>query len=326
MWCRTVGVMVIITLSMLAAPLAAEAQPVGKVYRIGYLTDGTGAQQEYFLQGLQDLGYIEDQNLVIERRFAHHDPARLPALAAELTRLQLDVIVVGGTAAALAAKQTTATIPIVMCNSGDPVGVGLVASLARPGGNVTGLSVMSPDIITKQLDLLKEAVPALSRVGVLFHPDSSTSSRTAREIEAAAPQQSLHARLVQARHPDEFEGVFTVLAREHADGLLIINAAVFANHSTRLAELALRRHRLPTIFQERRSAAAGGLMAYGPSFAALLRRAATYVDKILKGAKPGDLPVEQPMKFELVINLKTAQALGLTIPPILLFQADEVIR
>ena len=320
-----------LTGSLLAAPLAAEAQQTGKVYRIGYLSASSSTTGrtviEAFRQGLRELGWVEGQNIVIDYRFAEGQYDRLPALAAELVRLKADVIVVSPTQPAVAAKNATGTIPIVMIGAGaDPVGQGLVASLARPGGNVTGLSYgVGQEIFGKQLALLKEAVPKVRRVAVLWNPAVSAIVAAIGEVKVAARSLGMQLQVLEARGPNDFDGAFAAMVKERAGALLVLVDPMFSFHRTRLADLAVK-SRLPAVYTNRQPVEAGGLMSYGPSFSDLWRRAAGYVDKILKGAKPADLPVEQPTKFELVINLKTAKALGLTIPPSLLVRADEVIQ
>ena len=319
--------------SLLAAPLAAEAQQQArKVVRIGYLGDEpvttpiVAPVWGAFIEGLRELGWVEGQNVTIEPRFSEGKMERLPDLAAELVRLKVDVIVAAGSQPPVAAKQATGTIPIVITNMGDPVGTGLVSSLARPGGNVTGLSLLTPELIGKQLELLKEIVPGLSRVAVLRNPTSPIHPLSLREAEVAARSLGVQLQVLDARGPDEFEMAFGAMSRERAGALNVLGDGMFFLHRTRIAVLAAK-HRLPAIFAQRQHADAGGLMAHGSSLRDNFRRAATYVDKILKGAKPADLPVEQPTKFELVINLKTATALGLTIPPsLLLLRADELIQ
>jgi putative ABC transport system substrate-binding protein len=322
---------VIVTMGVLAAPLAVEAQPASKVYRIGLLSTmppDTSATRlwEAFRQGLRELGYIEGWNLVIEQRYPSGGSGdQLPNLAAELVRLKVDVIVAGGSLTPHAAKRATTTIPIVMGNHGDPVGSGLVTSLARPGGTVTGLSLLSTELAGKQLELLREAVSGVARVTVLWNPTSQTHARMLGEAEAAARALGLRFHRLPARGPEEYEGAFLAMRRERADAVLVLGDPIFWYHRTRLAALAAKQ-RLPAMFGQREHAEAGGLISYGANLRDNYRRAATYVDKILKGAKPADLPVEQPTKFELVINLKTAKALGLTIPPSLLLRADEIIE
>jgi len=332
MWRRTVGCIVALVLSLLAAPYVAAAQQRGKVPQIGWLAGRAIAEaaapgdSEAFLHGLRELGYVEGQNLLMVRRDAAGQLDRLPTLAAELVRLPVDVIVTtGGVPATRAAMQATTTIPIVMAEAGDPVGTGLVASLARPGGNVTGLSLMSPDLVGKRLQFLKEVAPSVARVAVLYHPPYAATVLGLRAAQAAAPALGLTVLPMEVRAPDEFDDQFATIIRLGADALLTPGDTFTAAHHRRILGWAAT-HRLPTVCGAVQLAEAGCLMAYSPSLAALHRRAAAYVDKILKGAKPADLPVEQPMKFELVLNLKTAQALGLTIPPIVLFQADEVIQ
>ena len=317
----------------LTAPLSGEAQPADKVARIGYLAlnlaAGDPRNREAFLQGLRDLGYVERRNLLIDYRDAGGKPERFPALAAELVALKVDVIVTaGGTAAALAAKQATTTLPIVFAAVGDPVAEGLVTSLGRPGGNVSGLSVTSPELIVKSLELLKQAVPGVSRVALLLKPDSMPDRARKDRLEAAAgAAKTLGVRLqvVEARGPEDFDRAFSDMTRARADALQVATTPVFESQRRRLVDLAAQ-NRLPTVYAFKSWVEDGGLMSYGPDIFDLYRRAATYVDKILKGARPGDLPVEQPTKFELAINLKTAKTLGLTIPASLLLRADQVIE
>ncbi len=307
------------------------SEQAAKVARIGYLLTNLAANPhllEAFRQGLRDLGYVEGRNVVIEIRSVEGKSERFPALAAELVALKVDVIVAPGTLATLAAKQATRTIPIVFPAASDPVASGLVTNLARPGGNVTGLSNLNTDLVGKCLEQLTQAVPGVSRVAVLWHPGAS-GERTDKDILKAAEvaAQALGARLqfVEARGPDDFDGAFSDMIRARAGALTVLPSVMFINERRRLVGLAAK-NRLPAVYNAREFVDAGGLMAYGPNFADMFRRAATYVDKILKGAKPGDLPVEQPTKFELVINLNTAKALGLTIPPSVLGRAAEVIR
>jgi putative tryptophan/tyrosine transport system substrate-binding protein len=317
---------------LLAAPQISDAQQAAKIARIGYLSGSLARGPhlpEAFRQGLRDLGYVEGRTVVIEYRDAEGKFERLPALAAELVALKVDVIVAPGAPHAFAAKQATRTIPIVCVASADPVTDGLVTSLARPGGNVTGLSISAaPEIVGKRLELLKQAVPGVTRVAVLWQP-SGQGERTAKDLlkgaEVAARALGVRLQVVEARGPADFDGAFSDMTRARADALTVLGNPMFVTERRRLVDLAAK-HRLPAMYTSRESVDAGGLMAYGPNFADLYRRAATYVDKILKGAKPADLPVEQPTKFELVINLKTAKALGLTIPPSVLGRADEVIQ
>jgi putative ABC transport system substrate-binding protein len=334
MWFSSVGCIVTLILSLLVVPLAAAAaQSPEKVPRVGYLSPGSPSEPfrqrrfEAFRQGLRELGYVEGQNIALESRWAEGKYERYPALAADLVRVQVDVIVTVGGAATQAAQHATRTIPIVMSVVNDPVGSGLVPSLARPGGNVTGLTVMASDLVGKQLELLKEVVPKVSRVALLRNPDNPASAPQLREAEAAARALGVRLQTLEARDPQEIDSAFAAMTRERAGALVVLADAVFLNQRRQIAELAAER-RLPAVYgsSAREHAEVGGLMAYSANLLDLERRAATYVHKILKGAKPADLPVEQPMKFELVLNLKTAQALGLTIPPIVLFRADEVIR
>jgi putative ABC transport system substrate-binding protein len=316
----------------LFSPVAAEAQEAAKIARIGYLPLNLAAGpdlHEAFRQGLRDLGYVEGRNLAIEYRDAEGKTERLPALAAELVALKVDVIVVtGGTLAALAAKQATRTLPIVFTVAADPVTDGLVTSLARPGGNVTGLSAFALELVGKRLEQLKQAVPGLSRVAVLWQPGAAgerTEKDMLKEADVAARALGVRLQVVEARSPEDFDRAFSDMTKAHAGALTVLGSAMFFNERRRLVDLAAK-HRLPTVFPWRQGVDAGGLMSYGPNGPDLYRRAATYVDKILKGTKPADLPVEQPMKFELVINMKTAKALGLTIPQSVLGRADQVVE
>ena len=328
---RLIGLAVVLALSLTLAPLAAEAQQAAKVARIGWLGDkpaGNPHLREAFLQGLRDLGYVEGRNLVIEYRSAEGKFERFPAVAAELVALKVDVIVAPGTPAALAAKQATRTLPIVFIAVGDPVTSGLVTSLARPGGNVTGSSILDPDLVGKCLEQLKQAVPGVSRVAVLWHP-GAFPERTEKDIlkgaEVAARSLGVRLQFVEARGPADFDRAFSEMTRARAGALTVLTGLMLFNERRRLVDLAAK-NRLPAVYPSRDFVDAGGLMAYGANRADSFRRAATYVDKILKGAKPADLPIEQPTKFELVINLKTAKALGLTIPQSLLLRADQVIE
>ena len=330
MWGSAIGCIVMLTLSLCVVPQTAEAQSPATVARVGWLSDGirVGAGShlhEAFLHGLRDLGYVEGQNLVMERRDAEGQLDRLPALAAQLVARQVEVIVTWGVPGTRAAQQATSTIPIVMAEAGDPVRTGLVASLARPGGNVTGLSVMDPDLNSKQLQLLKEAAPKISRVAVLYNPTFPASVLSLREVQAAGPALGLAILPMEVRTSDALDAQLAVMTSMHADALLTFGDPFTSRHQSRLLDFAAK-HQWPAASLWREFVEAGGLMSYGPSLRDLFRRAATYVHKILQGAKPGDLPVEQPMKFDLILNLKTAKALGLTIPPTLLFQADEVIK
>jgi putative ABC transport system substrate-binding protein len=317
-------------LGFLAIPLAAKAQPAGKVYRIGFLggtsrtanADMTNA----FSQGLRELGYVEGQNVAIEYRYAEGKYERFPDFMNELVRLKVDVIVAVPTAAALAAKNATGTIPIVTVAVFDPIESGLVASLARPGTNVTGLTLIAgAEIVGKYLELLKESLPKVSRVAVLWNPANAAHPSLVREAESSARTLGVQLQLAGVRGPDEVDNALAAMARERVGALMVLPDSMFVAERTRLAELATK-HRLPAMYGLRLHAEAGGLMAYSANLPDSARRAAAFVDRILKGAKPADLPVERPTKFELVINLKTAKALGLTIPPAVLARADEVIR
>jgi ABC-type uncharacterized transport system substrate-binding protein len=321
--------MVTLTVSLLAAPLAAQAQQADRVARIGVLghssASASAGRIEAFRQGLRDLGHVEGKNVALEYRWSEGKQDRLPELAKELVRRKVDVIVTHSVGV-LAAKDATTTIPIVMAIAGDPVATGLVASLARPGGNVTGLSLGTEDGLSgKRLQLLTEAAPKLSRVGVLWNRANPGVTSQIADIRSAASILGVRLQLVEFRGSDELEGALASLAATRSDALIVpADAAAFQQRARVIAFTA--RNRLPAIYAQRETVQDGGLMAYASSQIDLWRRAATYVDKILKGAKPGDLPVEQPTKFELVINLKTAKALGLTIPPALLAQANEVIQ
>ncbi len=314
---------------LLAAPLAAEAQPAGKVPVIGMLDYGAPdaarlAWWKALREALQEVGYVEGRSIVFEARWAEGRVDRLPGLAAELVRLQVNVIVTGGGEAARAAKQATTTIPIVMGSGADPVQLGLVASLGQPGGNVTGVTSLSSELIAKRLQLLRELLPKVSRVAVLS--DETPNSRmSVRDTEAGARMLGIEIFPVGARDPNQLDRTISGARRERAGALMVIASPSMFIERRRIADLALK-YRLPTAVGGREYAEAGGLFSYAVSYPALFRRAAIYVDKILKGAKPADLPVEQPTKLELIINLKTAKALGLTIPPTLLSRADEVIQ
>jgi ABC-type uncharacterized transport system substrate-binding protein len=326
---RLIGLAVVLAVSLILAPLAAEAQQAPKEPRIGYLSAGalTTAPtfENAFRQGLRELGYVEGRNIAIEYRWAEGKYERLLELAAELVRLKVDVILAVTTPAAQAAKAATRTIPIVFTLVADPVASGLVASLARPGGNITGLPSISSEIIGKQLELLKETVPGVSRVVVLQNPDASSHAFMVREAAGAARALGVQLRVLGARSPNALDAAFTAITAERADALLVLADPFFRTHRARIADFAAK-SRLPSLSGEREQTEVGGLMSYGPSRLDLFQRAATYVDKILKGAKPAELPVEQPTKFELVINLKTAKVLGLTIPQSILLRADQVIE
>jgi putative ABC transport system substrate-binding protein len=314
-------------LLLLAAPLAAEAQP-GKVARVGCLVSQsvTADSLEAFRKGLRELGWTERQNLTLEIRSPEGDPGRLPALAAELVRLPVDVLVASATPASLAAKQPTTTVPIVSVYTLDPVSIGLVASLARPGGNVTGLSTLSLEYAGKMLELLGHAVPNVSRVAVLGDPSNPSHALYWRQLEASARMQRLALVRADVRRADELDAVIAKIGGgQVAQGLLVMHQPLTFIHRNRIVTLAAE-HRLPAVYGSREAVDDGGLIAFGPSLRAIYRRAATFVDRILKGAKPADLPVEQPTEFQPIVNMRTARALGLTIPPQILARADEIIQ
>jgi ABC-type uncharacterized transport system substrate-binding protein len=322
---------VLLALALLTAPLAGQAQPGGKrIPRIGYLDGGplspNSLRIEAFRQSLRELGYVEGRDIAIEWRSAEGKADRLAGLAAELVRLKVDVIITGGAGATRPATEATATIPIVMAQDSDPIESGFVSSLARPGGNVTGLSTLHPAVSVKRLDILKEVLPRLSRVAFFGTSTWGGNAQGLRETELAARALGVTLQYLDVLGPKDFESAFRAAGKGQAEAVLMLAWGALLNPRRReIAELAVK-SRLPTIYRERESVEAGGLMAYGPNIPDLFRRAAIYVDKILKGAKPADLPVEQPTKFELVINLKTAKSLGLTIPQSVLLRADEVIQ
>jgi ABC-type uncharacterized transport system substrate-binding protein len=317
-----------LTLLLLVSATVVEAQQSGKIPRIGYLSapsrSGQSARHESFRQSLRELGYVEGKNIVIEWRFADGQLERLPDLAAELIHLKVDIIVAGGLPAARAAKQATTTIPIVM-TGGDPVGTGIVASLAHPGGNVTGLSDSTVYVSTKRLELLKEVIPNLSRVAIVWNPANPTNPIQVKDTQAAGPVLGMTVYSVEVKDVGQFESAFAEMKRDRAGGLLVPGDPMFTSNRKRITDLAVK-HRLPAMFTSQEYVEAEGLMAYGENSTDRFRRLATYVDKILKGTKPADLPVEQPTKFELVINLKTTKQIGLTILPNVLARADKVIR
>ena len=324
-----VQALVTLCLGMLAAPPAAAAQPPAKVPRIGILLPSTSAATshlvEAFRQGLRELGYVEGENIAIEYRWAEGKWERLPDMAAELVRLKVRVIVVAATPAVQAAQQATRTIPIVMAVVVDPMATGFVASLARPGGNITGLSLMAPELVGKGLELLKEVVPKLTRVAVLWNSGNPGSAPQLREAEVAARALRVRLQPLDVRGPNDLDRAFAAMTGEQAGTLIVVAESMFFTYRTRVAELAAK-SRLPAVYGLREHVEAGGLMSYSANAADMYRRSAGYVDKILKGAKPADLPVEQPTRFELVINMKTAKALGLTFPPSILVRADQVIQ
>src|SRR5262245_32593554 len=318
------------TLALLAAPLAVEAQQPGKVYRVGVLTNKASDPAEArlwqaFRSALRERGWIEGQNILIEFRAAEGDIARLPELAADLVRLKVDLIVARASIWVQAAKEATSSIPIVFLTHADPIGTGHVASLARPGGNITGLAALTTDLTPKELELLISAVPRAERIAVLWHPDIPSHTRALKAVEDAGRTLRVELQLVGARTPAELEGAFAAMVRGRAQAVLVLGGPLFLAERQRVAELAIR-HRLPTMSNFKDVVEAGALVSYSPNWDDLYRRGATYVDKILKGARPADLLVEQATKFELVINLKTAKALGLTIPQTVLLRADELIQ
>jgi ABC-type uncharacterized transport system substrate-binding protein len=314
---------------LLALSYSASAQQPTKVPRIGYLSAGSpssgSARQEAFRQGLGELGYVEGKNIAIEYRYAEGKVDRLPALAAELVRLKVDIIVTAAGSPTGAAKEATATIPIVMANDGDPVESGFIVSLARPGGNITGLANFNPELSGKRLELLKEIIPKLSRVAVLGTSTISGQTQTLKEVELAAKASGMKLQYLDVLSPKDFETAFRAASKGRADAVLVLSGPVVNSHRTQIVDLAVK-NRLPAIYPNSLWMEAGGLMTYGASRTDLDRRAAAYVDKILKGAKPADLPVEQPQKFEFIINLKAAKQIGLTIPPNVLARADRVIK
>ena len=320
--------------SLFAVSFIADAQQPPKIARIGFLTPRslgspeTRARLDAFRQGLRERGYVEGQNILIEYRAADGKIERLPGLANELARLKVDVIVAVATPGARAAQQATTTIPIVAVAMGDPVRDGFVASLARPGTNITGSTFLGPELVPKRLELLKEVLPKASRVAVLWHPGAfgeGTLRDMVKETEAAARTLGVQLQFVEVQGPDDFDRAFSTMTRARADALFVFPSVMLVNEGRRIVALAAK-HRLPSMFNARESVELGGLIGYGASILDLNRRAAAYVDKILKGAKPADLPIEQPTRFELVMNLKTAKTLGITIPQSLLLRADEVIQ
>ena len=325
---RLIGLAVVLTLSLALAPLAAEAQQPASPQRIGVLLvllSPAGMEVQAFRQGLREAGYVEGRNVLIELRSANGDYARLPQLAADLVERKVDVIVADTTPATRAAQRATSTIPIVMAIVADPVGDGLVANLSRPGGNVTGLSIMLAELSAKRLQLLKEAMPSLTRVVAIWNPPTPYHAKAVENLKAVAPSLAIELSVVSVRTPEEIGPAFEAINRARAQALYVIDSPPFFTHRTTLLQLAAKA-RLAVISGERPYADEGGLMSYGPSYEDQLRRSATYVDKILKGAKPSGLPIEQPTKFTLVVNLKTAKALGLTIPQSVLLRADQVIQ
>jgi len=324
---RIFGLIVILTLGLLAKALLADAQESGKVYRIVLIRPGSPPDPYVaaFRQGLRELGYIEGKNIALEYRWVEGRSERLPLLAAELMHLKVDVIVTQGEVMTRPVKEATHTIPIVMATSGDPVGAGLIASLAHPGGNVTGLSSLSPDLFGKRLQLLKEAMPQVSRVAILYNPTIVAAILEVQVAQDAAPTLGLTIQPLVVRTSGDLDPAFDAMSREHSEVLFVQGDPFTMTQRKRILELAAKRH-LPVISIFGDFTDNGGLMSYGPNRLDMFRRAATYVDKILKGTKPADLPVQQPSKYDLVINLKTARALGITIPPTVLYQATRLIR
>ena len=319
-----------LTGGLLAAPLAAEAQQAGRVYRIGVLMNkasdpAESRQWQGLWLGLRERGWIEGENILIDLREAEGNSSRVPELAADLVRRKMDLIVTRGSLFTGAVKAATSSIPIVFIAHADPVGTGHVASLARPGGNITGLAILQTEIGAKGLEILRSVVPTVTRIAVLWHPGTPSAAPGLKALEEPARRLRLELQPVGARSAAELEGAFAAMARARAQGVVVLATPIFFGERQRLGELAIA-HRLPTMFQIRDYTEAGGLMSYGADLADLYLRAAILVDKILKGAKPGDIPIEQPTKFELIINLRTAKALGLTIPPSLLQRADQVIE
>ncbi len=320
-----------LAVAVLVVPLAAEAQPAAKVPRIGLLSQASRSDPQMlgrlraFQQGLRELGYVEGQNVAIESRWAEGKWDRLPGFAAELVRLKVDVIVAAAPFAIQAAKQATATIPIVMAAVTDPVATGFVATLAHPGGNITGLSLMTLELVGKQLEILREIVPKVSRVAVLSNPANAGTAPQLRHAQDSARALGMRLQVLEARGPSKIDSAFAAMTREQVGAVIVLIDGMFLEQRTRIADLAATR-RLPAVYGIKDHVEAGGLITYGASLLDSYRRAATFVDKILKGAKPGDLPVEQPTTFELVINLRTAKALGLTLPPSLLLRVDQVIE
>ena len=321
----------LLAVGILTVPPTGETQQGATIPRIGFLSSSSSSDPRTprhlgaFREGLRELGYVEGQNIAIEFRWAEGKYDRLPGLAAELVSLKVDIIVATALPAIQAAKQATATIPIVMTTSLDPVATGFVANLARPGGNITGLSAMAPDLVGKQLELLKEVVPKVSRVALLGNPANPGTAPMVRRAQDAARELGIRLQPLDARSPGEIDSAFAAMTRERAGALLVLLDVMFADHRARIADLAAK-HRLPAMYGLQEFAEVGGLMVYGSSFVDRFRRAAIFVDKILKGAKPAALPIEQPTRFELAINLRTAKALGLTIPQPLLLRADQVIQ
>ena len=323
------GIGFIITLGILLGSLAAQAQQTGNVYRIGFLGNSTAALEANlvgpFREGLRDLGYVEGRNVLIEYRWAEGKYDRFPALIGELLALKVAVIVTAGTPATLAVKKATTSVPLVMLAVGDPVGTGIVPSLSHPGGNITGLTAISTEMDAKRLELLREVVPSVSYIALLWNAGSPLQVLAEKQVQAAAQVLRMRVLSLGVKTEEEIKSALAVMARERPDALLVLADRLLLHHRALIMDFATR-HRLPGVHAYRELVEAGGLMSFGPSYADMHKRAAYFVDRILKGAKPGDLPVERPLTFELVINLKTAKALGLTIPQSLLQRADQVIE
>jgi ABC-type uncharacterized transport system substrate-binding protein len=321
---RVLGILLLALVAL--SPTASMGEQATKVFHIGFLRpDAPDFLLDAFRDGLRDLGYIEGKNIVIEQRWASGHYDKLPALADELVRMKVDIIVTSATPGAMAAKRATNTIPIVIASSADPVASGIVASLAHPGANITGLTLMNDELAIKRLEILKETVPRVSRVAVLWSTSNPTYARMLENMKAAAPLIKLQLEVVKVASPEQLDQALSEVKKSHADAMFVFEDPVFRANSSRIVEFA-GKNRLPTVYGGSEFVHGGGLMAYGPSHADMFRRAAGYVDRILRGAKPGDLPIEQPTSFELVVNLKTAKALGITIPQSILLRADEVIR
>ncbi|HEX2501147.1 MAG TPA: ABC transporter substrate-binding protein [Methylomirabilota bacterium] len=322
-------IIVILTLALLAAPLAVGAQPVRGIHRIGFLGNSTAALEANlvgpFREGLRELGYVEGHNLVIEYRWAEGRYERFPALIAELLSSKVEMIVTAGTPASLAVKKATTSVPLVMVAVGDPVATGLVVSLARPGGNITGLTSVAEELEGKRLELLREVVPKISHVAVMCNSQNAACVTAKKAVRAAGAVLQIKVLWLDVRAADQFEDAFAAIARERPEALLVLGDRLFLHNRVHLMEFAAR-NRLPGVHAYRELVEAGGLMSFGPSYAGMHRRAAYYVDRILKGAKPGDLPVERPTTFDMVVNLKAAKALGLTIPRSVLARADQIIE
>jgi putative ABC transport system substrate-binding protein len=326
---RRESIIAVVALGAAAGSIASFAQQQGKVWRVGFLSLSSASlssqNTDAFLKGMRELGYVEGKNLVVEWRFADGKLERLPDMAADLVQLKVDIIVAVASAAIGAAQKATTTIPIVMATTGDPVGSGFVKSLARPGGNITGLSNMGGDIGAKHVDLLLSVVPKVTRVAVLVTPTSTTYRAISESVQAGAQKAGVKTLVVEASTPQDIENAFSMMAREKADAVIVGSAPFFGFHRQKIVDLA-NKYRMPSMFGSRVYVEAGGLMSYGQNITDNYLRSATYVDKIFRGAKPGDLPVEQPVTLELVVNLKTAKAIGLTIPQAVLLRADEVIQ